>query len=68
VPQDPQWEALDVTSTQELPHAVCPDAQLEAQRPLEHTCPFEHALPQAPQLLPSDVGSTQPDEHVVSPG
>jgi hypothetical protein len=57
--QPPQWSELPEVSTQLLPHKVSVPAQLAEHRLCEQTRPAAHAVPHAPQLRPSDLGSTQ---------
>jgi hypothetical protein len=50
----PQFVTLVFTSTQLVPHAVCPGTpQTVPQTPIEQTWPAAHTVPHAPQLFPS---------------
>ena len=63
VAQLPQLVASD--ATQEPPQESCPDAHLHT--PLWQVCPPEQALPQTPQLLESELVSTQVEPQAVCP-
>ena len=52
---------------QPVPHCVSPAAQLAAHFPCEHKRPLVQAIPQAPQLLPSDVVLAHRPAQAVSP-
>jgi hypothetical protein len=73
LPQAPQLVGLLVTSTHASPQQAEPGAHPRGQpgvfthTPPSQVCAGEHARPQAPQLLRSKRGLTQPSrQHVVS--
>ena len=63
----PQWLTSSMRSTQLGPHWVNGVHPLFVHWPAEHTCPAGHALPQLPQLPPSDWMSTQLPAQFVRP-
>ena len=74
-PQAPQWEALTLVSTQNMPQSVRPDGHTPPSMPVTapahvpppHVCPGKHARPQPPQLLVSRETSTQAPPHAICP-
>ena len=65
--QSPQCCGLVLASTQLVPQAVNPAAQVAEQTPAEQTCGATHAVPQAPQLFPSSLMFVHPLGHEVRP-
>jgi hypothetical protein len=63
IEQLPQWVASD--ATQEPLQKICPDAHLHTL-PWQ-VCPPGQALPQTPQLLTSEVTSTQVEPQAICP-
>jgi hypothetical protein len=69
MPQPPQFVGLLVMFVQLAPQVMVPPGQVAEHVPLAHTRPCAaQSLPHAPQLLPSDVVSTQLVPHASRPG
>jgi len=68
LPQEPQFIASRVVSTQLPPQSVCPASHMRiiaVHMPFMHDWPAVQALPQEPQLLALLVGSTQVPSHSI---
>jgi hypothetical protein len=51
MPHAPQWFASVAVFTHAPLQAMVPDAQVDAQRPIEHTWPVAHTVLHAPQFI-----------------
>jgi hypothetical protein len=65
LPQPPQFDGLELVSTQLPPHTVWPVVQVHA--PLMQLAPVGQTLPQAPQFAESVDVVVHVDPHIVIP-
>jgi hypothetical protein len=65
--QKPQFVGSVMVLAQPVVHCISLLAQVAEHLPCEHSWPPVQTVPQAPQLLESDVTLTQPVAHAFNP-